>query len=362
MSSACRLSVIVPVRDGVETLSRALSAILASELPREDFELIVVDDASRDSSAEIAGRYADVVVRLTSRRSGAAYARNRGAELAQGDILAFVDADALVRPDTLPRMLKTLSDQPGLDAVSASHGGAPGSRNFISEYWHLLLRFGEQTHTGTSGDIASPCAAIRRDAFLSVGMYDEWRFEAARLEGVELAQRFATSGRDAVSSREVEVTGLRRWNLVLLCREVWDRSTLLARSLGYRRTIEAVPSDVVFTLSRSLVPAMALLFIVAVSAAFLPPPSQAFKVGIIALGAIALNLPAHAFFARARGIPFAIAVAPVHLLMQAVAGLGLCAGWVLRDAVGDSEPDAATQAYAEVGVETWPPVPRASER
>jgi hypothetical protein len=34
----------------------------------------------------------------------------------------------------------------------------------------------------------------------------------------------------------------------------------------------------------------------------------------------------------------------------------------LRDAIGDSEPDAITQAYAEVGVNTWPPVPRSSRR
>jgi hypothetical protein len=84
------------------------------------------------------------------------------------------------------------------------------------------------------------------------------------------------------------------------------------------------------------------------------------KAAIVLLGAVALNLPAYAFFARARGIPFAIVVAPLHLLVQGLNGLGLCAGWMLRDAVGDREPDAATQAYAEVGVEIWPPVPRAS--
>jgi glycosyltransferase involved in cell wall biosynthesis len=362
MPSPRPLSIIVPVRDGSATLVRSLTAILASELHRDDYELIVVDDASGDSSPELAARYADTVVRLTGRKSGAAYARNRGAELAQGEVLAFVDADAMVRPDTLPRMVGMLTAHPELDAVSTSHDHTAGAHNLVSQYWNLLLLLGERGQAGTSGDIASPCAVVRRQVFLSVGMYDEWRFETARLEGIEFAQRLEDSGHNVVSSRELAITGLKHWSLRSLCREIWDRSTLLARSLGYQRTRAAVPGDVVFTLSRALAPAFAVLCFLAFSAAFLPTPNAAVKVGIVLLGAIALNLPAYLFFAKARGIPFAAVVAPLHLLMQSVNGLGLCAGWVLRDAVGDREPDAATQAYAEVGVEIWPPVPRAKGR
>src|SRR4051794_7341101 len=105
MSPRLALSVIVPVRNGAATLARALRAILASDLPRDQFELIVVADGSTDGSAAIASRQADTVVRLTGLRSGLAYARNRGAELAAGEAVAFIDADVMVRPDTLSRML-----------------------------------------------------------------------------------------------------------------------------------------------------------------------------------------------------------------------------------------------------------------
>jgi hypothetical protein len=193
-------------------------------------------------------------------------------------------------------------------------------------------------------------------------MFDEWRFETARLEGIEFAQRLEDTGRNVFSSIELPVTILKRWTLRSACKEIWDRSALLARSLGYHRTRVAVPSDVVFTLSRALAPAFAVLCFLAFSAAFLPTPTAPAKVAIVVLGVIALNFPAYLFFAKARGILFAVVVAPLHFFMQAVNGLGLCAGWVLRDAVGDREPDATTQAYAEVGVEVWPPVPRASGR
>jgi hypothetical protein len=362
MPSLRALSVIVPVRNGSATLARSLSAIMASRLQRDDYEVIVVDDASSDGSAELAGRYADTVVRLTGRSCGSAYARNRGAELAQGEVLAFVDADAMVRHDTLAEMLKILSDHPEVDAVAASHDQTAEASNLVSQYWNLLLHFGERSHAATGADVASPCAVIRRSVFLAAGMFDEWRFGAASLEGLELGNRLEDSGRVVLSTRHLDAAGLRRWSVRSLCREVWHRSALLSRSLGYQRTRAAVPSEVVFTLSRPLRPVFAVLCVVAFSAAFLPRPAMAIKIGIILLGAVAVNFQEWLFFARARGALFAIAVTPLHLLIQTVSAIGLCAGWVLRDALGDREPDAAIQAYAEVGVETWPPVPRASGR
>src|ERR1700682_3907660 len=111
MSGTLTLSVVVPVRDCGETLQEVLRAIRASDLSREAYEIIVVDDLSNDASVAIAARYADTVVRLSGRRAGPAYARNRGVELARGEIVAFVDGDIVVRPDTLPRMLATLRER-----------------------------------------------------------------------------------------------------------------------------------------------------------------------------------------------------------------------------------------------------------
>lgn len=360
MSASRALSVIVPAHNSSATLSRTLTAILASELSRNTYELIVVDDASGDGSAEIAARYADMVVRLTGRQSGPAYARNRGAELAQGEILVFVDPDATVRPNTLARMLAMMSENNELAAAAASHDRLLQAPNLASQYWNLLLHLGDQRQAGSSGNVASPCAAIRRNVFLSAGMFDEWRFGMTALEGIELGKRLQGSGYVVQSNTHLVVAALARWNLRSLCREVWNRSTLLARSLGYQQTRAAVPSEVVFTLTRSLAPMFALVSLIAVSTASLSRPDVLLVVVIGLAGAIALNLPTHLFFAKTRGVNFAIAVAPLHLLMQAISSIGLCAGWLLRDAVGDRAPDAATQAYSEVGVEMWPPVPRAT--
>jgi len=74
------LSVIVPAHNGTKVLPLTLPALAASDLPRACWELIVVDDASSDATAELAASYADLVVRLAGAPHGPAYARNRGVE------------------------------------------------------------------------------------------------------------------------------------------------------------------------------------------------------------------------------------------------------------------------------------------
>ena len=358
MPGSIPLSVVVPSHNSVATLRRVLAAIRMSELPPDRYELIVVDDASVDASATVAARYADTVIRLTGRPVGPAYARNRAAELARGEIVAFVDADILVRSTTLPTILSMFGEHPGVDAVSASHDAAPAAPNFVSQYWNLLLHFGEQRYVGPGGDLASGCTAVRRSVLMATGMYDEWRFGTTSLEGLDLGQRFQRDARRMLVSRKVQVTPLRQWTVGSLCREVWSRSRTLARSLGYNQTRAAVPSEVVFTLSRAMPSALAVVSIVALSGAFVPTPGWIEKGMIGMLGILLANLPVYRFFSTARGVAFAIFVVPLHLVTQSVAAVALCAGWVQRDTVGDRAPDAATQAYAEVGLEMWPPVPK----
>src|SRR5207244_1755234 len=145
MPESLLLSVVVPTHNSISTLRPVLGAIRANDLSRDAYELIVVDDASADGSATVAARYADKVIRLTGRSLGPAYARNRGAELARGAIVAFVNPDVGVQPNTLRLLLETLGDNPGVDAVSALHDSSPigSASNFVSQYWTLLLHFGE---------------------------------------------------------------------------------------------------------------------------------------------------------------------------------------------------------------------------
>ena len=94
-----KLSVIVPAYNAEATIAEAIGSILASTL--DDLELIVVDDGSEDGTRELAEGYAvhDGRIRVAGQaHAGVSAARNLGMDLAQGEYLAFVDADDLVAP------------------------------------------------------------------------------------------------------------------------------------------------------------------------------------------------------------------------------------------------------------------------
>jgi GT2 family glycosyltransferase len=351
------LSVVVLTRDSTRTLRDVLEAIRSSELERYAYEIIVVDDASADGSAAVAARYADTVVKLTGREAGPAYGRNRGAEIARGDVIAFIDGDVVVRPDTLRRMLSTMAENPQITALAASRDSSCAP-NFISQYWNLLLSFGEQREGRKAAQFAAGCGMVRRAEFLTAGMYDEWRFNTGCMETVELGERLSRAGYGVVLSPQMKVIHLKRWDLPSVAREVWHRSRVLARSLGYQRMSAAAPSEVVFTLSRALTPAVALLGTVTLAAAFVPAAHTVGKIGVGLAALLVANLPVHRFYARSRGVLFTIVSAPLHIFVQLVSASALCTGWILRDVFGDVSPDATIQAYAEVGLEIWPPVPR----
>ncbi|HSM61876.1 MAG TPA: glycosyltransferase, partial [Longimicrobiales bacterium] len=88
-----RMTVVVCVYNGERWIADCLEG--CAELDYPDYEVVVVDNGSRDSTAEIAGRYDVRLVR--TRPSGLSAARNAGLSAASGDIVAYVDADA--RPD-----------------------------------------------------------------------------------------------------------------------------------------------------------------------------------------------------------------------------------------------------------------------
>jgi hypothetical protein len=106
-----------------------------------------------------------------------------------------------------------------------------------------------------------------------------------------------------------------------------------------------------------LTPAVALLGTLLLAAAFVPP-SETVKFVVALVVLLFTNLPLHRFYTNARGLGFALLSAPLHISVQIVSAAALCTGWILRDVLGDVSPDATTQAYSEVGLEIWPPVPR----
>ena len=98
------VSIIVPVYNGARTIDALLASLLALDYPPDQHEILIVDNKSTDDTRQRIQHYPVTLLEETEIQ-GSDAARNRGLEAAQGEILAFTDADCVVEPTWLKRLL-----------------------------------------------------------------------------------------------------------------------------------------------------------------------------------------------------------------------------------------------------------------
>lgn len=109
---AIDFTVIVPFRNASRTLETCLRSLAEQDYPAESYEILAVDNSSRDNSRIIANQHSPRVRILVEQRPGAYAARNLAAGQARGRWLAFTDADCVVKADWLSRWAAAFRDQP----------------------------------------------------------------------------------------------------------------------------------------------------------------------------------------------------------------------------------------------------------
>lgn len=113
-----RVSVVIPAYNAEATLGECLRALAHQSLPAGDYEVILVDDGSRDATAEIA-RSAGVQL-IAQRNRGAPAARNRGIEIAKCPWIAFTDADCIPSRGWLAALLAAVERDSAESPVGAA--------------------------------------------------------------------------------------------------------------------------------------------------------------------------------------------------------------------------------------------------
>lgn len=118
------ISVIIPARDVADTIGGLVREILTQAPQGREVEVVVVDDGSRDDTADVAVAAGARVVRLGEAGGNPAVARNRGVLAARGDPLVFIDADCHPEPGWLERLLA--GHETGAGVVGGSLELPPG--------------------------------------------------------------------------------------------------------------------------------------------------------------------------------------------------------------------------------------------
>lgn len=164
------VSVVLTVYNYEALVTKAIESVAASEFA--DYELVIVDDASSDRSGErirealLQAPWVTAKLFTRAHNEGLAQARNKGTELAAGELVFMLDADNLIRPHALGRLVRALEEDPG---ASFAYGiieqfGIEGPTGLLSYLpWDpARLRY---------GNYIDAMAMLRRDELLDAGGY-----------------------------------------------------------------------------------------------------------------------------------------------------------------------------------------------
>jgi len=210
-SNAVACSVIVPFHRNVAQLSHALRAIRAAmDLATTGGELIVVSDGSAEDCSALVSEVDGVLLGIPG-PSGPAIARNRGAAIAGGSILVFIDADVVIARDVLRRFADGLAGSEFAAAFGA-YDDLPGDPGFVSQARNLAHSFVHQRSRRDASTFWAGLGAVRAEAFAAVGGFDE-RFTRPSVEDIDLGYRLRKAGFQILLDHTIRGQHLKRWTI-----------------------------------------------------------------------------------------------------------------------------------------------------
>lgn len=189
------ISFVIPAHDEAALLGDTLRTLLcAAEDAGRHYEILVVDDASTDATADVARAHGARVLRIEARHIAAA--RNAGAEAAQGEVLVFVDADTCIDAGVLAA---------ALDALQRGAVGGGATVRLQAGRWHERLVAALLAPLFRFARIAPGCFLFcTREAFDAVGGFDT-RWYAG--EDVAISRALARQGRFVILRQAVHTSG-----------------------------------------------------------------------------------------------------------------------------------------------------------
>ncbi len=182
------VSIIIPALNEEKMIGRCLESLTRLTFARNRFEVLVVDNGSRDRTLAIADSFKDRLNLKVLQQAGVRISalRNLGARAAAGDIVAFLDADCLAPADWLDRIF-TLAPADGAGILGA-HYLLPEDSSWVGRTWH---RYQEAPKSGEVSHVPAGDLIMRREDFLKLGGFDE---TIQTNEDYELCERARKAG------------------------------------------------------------------------------------------------------------------------------------------------------------------------
>lgn len=202
-----RLSIIVPTYNSQHTIEACLNSIKQSSFP--DYEIIVVDCASNDKTAELAKKYADNVLVLSGRKTRS-YARTSGLRASGADIVVNIDSDVVIKKDALANIAQYFTGHPDIDAVTGMLSREHPNMNFSSQYKNLYMHYMFKTLPDKITFLYGSIHAFRRT------VVDSYNASIRIADDTALGQQLVSKGRKIALLKNLEVIHLKKYNLSTL--------------------------------------------------------------------------------------------------------------------------------------------------
>lgn len=331
--AAPELTVVVPVYEAVDTVTRALDCIL-SQRAAPPFEVVAVDDGSRDASFDAASRVAarDPRVRVLKKENGGeASALNVGFREAKGRrFVAIIEADVEVEPDWLEVGLAVLEKEPDAIAVGG-YLETPREDSWIARLAGYEVERKFATKPRDAKHLTSANVLYRREAWDLAGPFDE-RLVNASLDSV-FNGKLVKLGKRLVYEPRARCRHHYKTTFLAYLRRQWS----YARFRVHNEVLDLYPSDRFLAVHVGIAGLAIGLSVVGAASAPLAPPE--WRWACVAAGpvllalAVVLQVPsALQVLARTKD-PAALAYPPVLVLRNIVGAFGYFAG-VLAKARG----------------------------
>jgi cellulose synthase/poly-beta-1,6-N-acetylglucosamine synthase-like glycosyltransferase len=319
-----KVSIVIPTYNAETTIGPLLDSLLKLDYP--DYEIIVVNDGSKDGTKAIVGQYQVKLLNQTNR--GVSAARDVGLRAATGEIVAYVDSDVTVTQDWLRRLVEPFQDS----CIGATTGRTVFLRNETCTSWVRSMDI-ERRNAGRSSftRIANgPNSAFRRTVLIDVGGFDPDWYHA---EDTEVSYRIWLKTHKIRYIPQAVVHHVPEGDWRVFLRKRYRDAKAFTRMLAKYPKVAIIEDDFVEFQMKVQPPLFLLIILLGIASVlwiWLPWGSFAFLgFAVLLVGGLLLNLPeAAALVTASRRASFFFKGMALQVLRGFAWGLGLGVGGI----------------------------------
>ena len=233
-----KISIVIPVYNSSSTLKECLDSIFSSTF--KDYEVIVVSGNSTDDSIKIAKQFQIKIIELPENK-GPALARNKGFQVAQGDIILFLDSDVILNKNSLSLIIDKFS-LTEVNAIQGIYSHEPNYKYLATQFYQSYLCYyvwpENKKYVST---LVTGCFAIRKEIFNKFGGFDV-NIENASCEDEKFGYSLIEKGYKVLILRDLQVVHRVNYNVINFIKrrltQEFDRIKFYLREKTYTNKIK----------------------------------------------------------------------------------------------------------------------------